>query len=89
MQELSFVRGVRQTIRQKLALHGAKLSSVLDESILISNGYYCGRKFVCDEVSAVWFTEENEVKIYGSTGSLLETFQPTAESTGDVAKRAA
>lgn len=76
MQELSFTSGVRQMIRQKLTVHGAKLTSTPDESILISNGYFCGRKFVCDQLTAVWFVEENQVKIYSETGALLEMFHP-------------
>jgi len=44
----------------------------LVEACLIRNGYYCGRRFQCGDHSAVWFAEEDEVKIYAPNGALLE-----------------
>ncbi|XZE56771.1 hypothetical protein SH139x_002903 [Planctomycetaceae bacterium SH139] len=44
----------------------------LVEACLIRNGYYCGRRFQCGDHSAVWFAEEDEIKIYAPNGALLE-----------------
>lgn len=44
------------------------------ESILIRDGFYCGRCFQLRGFRAVWFFEEDQIKIYRSSGELLETF---------------
>ncbi|GEM_PF-734073 len=44
------------------------------ESILIRDGFYCGRTFRFADFRAVWFLEEEQVKIYDTAGALLESF---------------
>lgn len=41
------------------------------ESVLIRNGFYCGRRFTGNSVRAVWFAEDNVVKFYGKDGEFL------------------
>lgn len=41
------------------------------ESVLIRDGFYCGRRFTSDAVRAVWFAEDNVVKFYGKDGQFL------------------
>lgn len=41
------------------------------EIILIRNGHYCGRRFTVAGGSAVWFLEENQIKVYDAQGTLL------------------
>jgi hypothetical protein len=41
------------------------------ETILIRDGYYCGRRFHTDQHRAVWFIEEDELKIYDHQDRLL------------------
>jgi len=36
----------------------------LAETILIRNGVYCGRRFTHEDLVAVWFAEEAEIKVY-------------------------
>lgn len=38
--------------------------SISDESILIRDEHYCGRRFSTSTHRAVWFIEEDQVKIY-------------------------
>lgn len=45
--------------------------SIVRESILIRNEFFCGRRFFTSEHSAVWFVEEDELKIFHQDGSLL------------------
>ena len=50
------------------------------ETILIRGGHYCGRRFQRGGMEAIWFVEENEVKFYDFSGSLLKvvrTDEPT------------
>lgn len=44
--------------------------SIIRESILIRNEFYCGRRFHTADYHAVWFIEEDELKIYRNGGEL-------------------
>ena len=57
----------------------------LREAALIRNGQYCGHRFTSRELSAVWFFEEDQVKIYGSDRQLIQVVSTTV----DVQRRAA
>jgi hypothetical protein len=46
-------------------------SPVMRESILIRDGFYCGRRFHTDQHRAVWFIEEDELKIFDHQDRLL------------------
>jgi hypothetical protein len=43
---------------------------ILTESILIRDEFYCGRRFQAASHQAVWFIEEDELKIYRNDGEL-------------------
>lgn len=43
----------------------------LSEAILIRNGYFCGRRFRFQLYHAVWFLEEDEVKIHTPQGEVV------------------
>lgn len=43
----------------------------LCETVLIRNGLYCGHRFSCNAFTAIWFFEENELKIYDADHNLL------------------
>lgn len=47
----------------------------LEETILIRNGFYCGRRFAVEGAHAIWFCEENQLKFYGESGSVLRVLQ--------------
>ena len=40
------------------------------ESILIRDGFYCGRRFDAGSHRAIWFLEEDELKIFTHAGQL-------------------
>jgi len=44
---------------------------IVRETILIGNEFYVGRKFQTQSHRAVWFIEEDELKIYGADNQLL------------------
>jgi len=50
---------------------GVGEAQAIHEAILIKNGHYCGRRFQCDGAQVVWFAEENQLKLYDRSGSLL------------------
>jgi hypothetical protein len=45
------------------------------ESILIREGLYCGRRFETSAGYAIWFVEENQVKIFERTGRVVDVLQ--------------
>ncbi|TWU27100.1 hypothetical protein Pla52o_09600 [Novipirellula galeiformis] len=49
-------------------------SKILSESMLIRDGFFCGRCFRTAEYRAIWFIEEDELKIYSHSGSLQCVF---------------
>ncbi len=52
----------------------------LREVALIRDGQYCGHRFTSRELTAVWFFEEDQVKIYGSDHRLLQVETTTVET---------
>ena len=53
------------------------------ESILIREGFYCGRRFEAEGWSAVWFLEEDQLKISDISGAVVMAYR------GDELDRAA
>lgn len=64
---------IRTAIRAELTALGVNDQSDFNETILIRNGLYCGRKYRCHGHHVVWFVEENEVKFFGPAGDLLRS----------------
>ncbi len=62
---------VRNNVRQTVEKYGGDPDSIC-ESILIRDGFFCGRRFHADTLQVVWFVEEDELKIYDLDGSLQE-----------------
>jgi hypothetical protein len=65
---------VRRHTRRQLEELGAAPGAEIVETILIRDGYYCGRRFECDGYSAVWFVDENELKIHERDGRVHAAF---------------
>lgn len=55
------------------------VESSLCETVLIRDGYYCGHRFSNDQFNAVWFFEENEIKVYDSNRKLIRVESYHAE----------
>ena len=68
----SSAQRVRELVSHTLRDLGADSIDEIDETLLIRDGHYCGRKFECGEHLAIWFTEENEVKFYTEAGTVLK-----------------
>jgi hypothetical protein len=64
---------IRRHARSRFQTLGAEAHAELIETILIRDGYYCGRRFECDGWTAIWFVEEQQVKLYDRDGRVLTT----------------
>jgi hypothetical protein len=82
MPEASATERVRQLVSHALSRLGPTEPQELRETILIRDGYYCGRRFEADAGAAVWFVEENQVKVYradGTVAQVLDAGSPVEE----------
>ncbi len=59
------------------------------ESILIRDGFYCGRRFNFGDYQAVWFVEEGLVKIFTHAGELIAKQEVIAPPSSGDRRRAA
>ena len=64
---------IRGQVRHIFQQHGVTEEAEMCESLLIRGGLFCGRRFELDGLSAIWFVEENELKVYDRGGKVLET----------------
>ena len=61
---------VRDYLRHWYATQHRSLDWEPVESLLVNDGFYCGRKFLFGPYKAVWFVEENQVKIFNPDGTV-------------------
>jgi len=73
---------VRQVAHQALHRHGASADVEPNESFLIQDGYYFGRRFTCDNLQAIWLLEDNRIRLSDEEGNVLEEFLVN-DSTND------
>jgi hypothetical protein len=71
MHHAQLVERVREIVKQALLQHGVTVEEPVCETILIRDGYYCGRCFTCADYRAVWFIEENLIKFFCRDAGLL------------------
>ena len=83
MQHAHLLDRVRETVKCAFLAQGLGSVDELCETILIRDGFYCGRSFVCDGLRAVWFVEENVLKFFNRDNSLHLT-QP---ASSDICQR--
>ena len=70
-QRLSSVRNaLRQWISERQP-DAVDLHEPTSEAMLIRDGFFCGRRFRFTHYQAVWFLEEDELKIRDAQGNVL------------------
>jgi hypothetical protein len=84
MRHPSAVEQVRLLVKQTLGELGVSTESSLEETILIRNGFYCGRRFAATGAHAIWFCEENQLKFYGEQGAVLHVIRNVDEQAAKV-----
>ncbi len=85
MQHATLLDKVRELVSQTFVAHDLADASDYCETLLVREGFYCGRCFTCDTMRAVWFAEEDVVKFYGADGEFLkaESLTATSDLTAD------
>ncbi|TWU16222.1 hypothetical protein [Allorhodopirellula heiligendammensis] len=46
----------------------------LRDSVFISEEFYRGRRFRCDQLTAIWFAEEDQLKIHSPDGACIASW---------------
>ena len=73
LDRLSQVRSCVERIAAEGDREGA---GILKETFLIRDNFYCGRSFETETLRAVWFHEENELKVHDrESGSLVRVLR--------------
>jgi len=65
---------IRKLVSETFIRLGVAASPLLEETVLIRNGYFCGRRYHCNGFHAIWFVEENQVKVFDQQGTISEVF---------------
>jgi hypothetical protein len=75
MHHHQLLQVVRQQVHTHLVGLGADADSGTEETILIRDGIYCGRRFFLGEFMAIWFIEEEELKFFDRSGAVAAVEQ--------------
>ena len=81
MPHAEMTQHVRQLVAEAFARVGMPQPAEFSESILTKGGNYCGRRFTGEGGHAIWFVEENQLKLYAADGQLtqvISTLVPSA-----------
>ena len=88
MQHAEKLERVRRLVHETFRTRGTPQDECPIETILVREGYYCGRRFACAGLRAVWFVEENVIKVFGSQGEFLEATR-VSEAPDELLRKAA
>lgn len=72
MPHAELTQHVRQLVAEAFARANMPQPTEFSESILIKSGNYCGRRFAGEGGHAIWFVEENQLKLYNAEGKLTQ-----------------
>jgi hypothetical protein len=70
MQHAQALEAVRNAVRDTFVQLGVGKGFHLNEHILLRNDVYCGRRFLAEGLQAIWFVEEDQVKIHAKDGTV-------------------
>ena len=70
MQHAEALEAVRRAVRGTFVELGADSGFEMSEHILVRNDSYCGRRFIAKRLQAIWFVEEDQIKIHAQDGSV-------------------
>ncbi len=80
---------VRQFVYEAFRELGVDYDIQPFESFLIQGGYYCGRRFTCEHLSATWRFEDNQVTVYDAGGAIRKVIDVPSDYLAATQARAA
>ena len=78
MHHAQLTEAVRRRVAETFA-EGGQPAQNLRETILVSDGAYCGRRFEAPQGHAIWFVEEDQLKFYRPDGSIVQVVEPALQ----------
>lgn len=72
MQHAEALDAVRNAVRGHFLEQGADVDFQLKEHILLRNDVYCGRRFLAEGLQAIWFVEEDQLKLHARDGTVAK-----------------
>jgi hypothetical protein len=75
MMNASLTSEIRRLIANTLVELGLSSGAEPQETILIRDGAYCGRRFDSSDGHAVWLLEEDEARFFRADGSLVRVIE--------------
>ena len=69
----NIAESLRSSLHAIVADRVTVVGTSIQETTLVRNGSYCGRRFTLAGFSLVWFQEEGQVKLYGPMGNLEQS----------------
>ena len=84
MHHAEALEAVRHAVRVTFVQLGAASGVRLDEHILLRHDVYCGRRFFAEGLQAIWFVEEDQVKIHAQDGTVARVMS-VQEAAGLIA----
>jgi hypothetical protein len=79
MHHAELTQSVREMAARLLAELRLSDGSELRESLLLREGLYCGRRFEAEHGDAIWFIEEDELKIIGADGRVRRVIHAVSQ----------
>lgn len=80
MGEALSIAVVRRCVAAAFARRGWDVEGELRETILLSGGSYCGRRFETRQGYAVWLVDDEALAIFDAHGELVEEALLRAEA---------
>jgi hypothetical protein len=78
MVHAQLTASVRALVLQTFAQFDLPAGDDLQDTILIRDGVYCGRRFDVEQGHAIWFLEEGQLKFFDANGSVIQTIESIA-----------
>lgn len=85
---IALPREIRKLVLQQFQEIRPQCDGIDDEALLIRDGQYCGHRYHAQDLMAVWFFEEDEIKVHNRDGHLIRVVCPSQlqhERRGDAA----
>lgn len=75
------VRQVRQQVVTSIEERGLGSAALIGETVLVRGGCYAGRRFVFEELEAVWLVDSDRVSLVANDGELLPPIDLKADAS--------
>ncbi|HVW36019.1 MAG TPA: hypothetical protein VHB99_01900 [Pirellulales bacterium] len=62
---------IRQRVLEAIEARRLGSSALIGENVMVQGGYYIGRRFIFEDVEAVWRVDSDQVSLFTNDGESL------------------